>query len=230
MTGWPELQMSVPEYVKPYWNMREKMSSSDGFLFAGEIIVSPQSMIQEMLHIRHEPHMGMEKTKSRARTAIFGPGMSRAIEDTVAKCSTCLHFARSNPKEPMIAHEIPDGPLVKVAMDIMPFKGGDYLVAVDYYSKFSELALLENKTSECVIAHVKSISARHGIPEEIVADNQPFGSYAFRQFAKSWGIKVTTSSTTYAQSNGQAERDVQTIKSLVKKADAEGREPYIAML
>ena len=72
----------------------------------------------------------------------------------------------------------------------LSFKGRDYLVAVDYYSKFPELALLENKTSECVIAHVKSISARHGIPEEIIADNQPFGSHAFRQFAKSWGIKV----------------------------------------
>ena len=63
------------------------------------------------------------------------------------------------------------------------------------------------------------ISARHGIPEEIVADNQPFGSYAFRQFAKSWGINVTTSSPTYAQSHGQAER-----------AAVEGRDPYIAML
>ena len=81
--------------------------------------------------------------------------MSRAIED-----STCLHFARSNQSEPMIAREIPDGQFVKVAMDIMTFKSRDYLVAVDYYSKFPELALLENKTSECVIAHVKSISVR----------------------------------------------------------------------
>ena len=121
---------------------------------------------------------------------------------------------------------------MKVAMDIMSFKGRDYLVAVDDYSKFPELALLENKTSECVIAHVKSISARYGIPEEIVAYNQTFGSYAFRQFAKSWGINVTTSSPTYAQSHGQAaERAaVETIKSLLKKADAEGRDPYIAML
>ena len=160
MNGWPELRRSVPEDVRPYWNMRDEISMSDGLVFAGERIVIPESMRQEMLQILHEPHMGMEITKSRARTAIFWTGMSRAIEDTVAKCSTCLHFARSNHKEQMIAHDIPDGPFVKVAMDIMSFKGRDYLVAVDYYSKFPELALLENKTSECVIAHVKSISAR----------------------------------------------------------------------
>ena len=97
--------------------------------------------------------------------------MSTAIEDTVAKCSTCLYFARSNQNEPMIVHEIPDGPFVDVAMDIMSFKCRDYLVAVDYYSKFPELALLENKISECLIAYVTSISECHGIPEEIVADN-----------------------------------------------------------
>ena len=28
-----------------------------------------------MLHILHEPHMGMEKTKPRARTAIFWQGI-----------------------------------------------------------------------------------------------------------------------------------------------------------
>ena len=43
-------------------------------------------------------------------------------------------------------------------------------------------------------------------------------------------MKVTTSSSTYAQSNGQAERAVHTLKLLLKNADAEGRDPYIAML
>ena len=230
MNGWPESRTAVPEDVRPYWNMRDEMSADDGLVFAGERIVIPESMRSDMLEVLHEPHMGMEKTKSRARSAIFWPGMSKAIEDTVSRCKTCLQFARSNQKEPMIAHKIPDGPFRKVAMDIMSFKGRDYLVVVDYYSKYPELALLENKTSECVISHVKSISARHGIPEEIVADNQPFGSYSFRQFAENWGITVTTSSPTYAQSNGQAERVVQTLKSLLKKADEEGRDPYIAML
>ena len=89
------------------------MSTSDGLLFADERIFTPESMRQEMLQILHEPHIDMEKTKSRARTAIFWPGMYRAIKDTEAKCSTCLHFARSNKNEPMIDHEIPDGPFTE---------------------------------------------------------------------------------------------------------------------
>ena len=33
----------------------------------------------------------------------------------------------------------------------------------------------------------------------------PFGSREFKDFAREWGIKTTTSSPSYAQSNGQAE-------------------------
>ena len=62
--------------------------------------------------------------------------------------------------------------------------------------------------------YTKSICARHGIPEEIVSDNMPFGRREFEDFAYEWGIKTTTSSPTYAQSNGQAERCVQTLKGL----------------
>ena len=58
--------------------------------------------------------------------------------------------------------------------------------------------------------------ARHGIPTEIVSDNMPFNSHEFLTFTKEWGILLTTSSPTYSQSNGQAERfcaDAQTYAS-----------------
>ena len=57
-----------------------------------------------------------------------------------------------------------------------------------------------------------------------------FGSREFKDFAYEWGIKTTTSSPTYAQSNGQAERCVQTLKGLFKKSDEDGRDPYLALL
>lgn len=30
--------------------------------------------------------------------------------------------------------------------------------------------------------------ARHGIPDQVVADNMPFSSKSFRQFARDWGL------------------------------------------
>ncbi len=41
---------------------------------------------------------------------------------------------------------------------------------------------------------------------------------------------METSSPTYAQSNGQAERFVQTVKQMFRKAEAENQDPYIALL
>ena len=82
----------------------------------------------------------------------------------------------------------------------------------------------------CVTLHMKSMFARHGIPGQLVSDNMPFASREFNEFAKEWGIKLTTSSPMYPQSNGQSERAVQTMKDMLKKANAKGRDPNLALL
>ena len=69
-----------------------------------------------------------------------------------------------------------------------------------------------------VIRALKAIFARHGIPEEVRSDNGPqYASAEFTHFAKEWGFKHTTSSPRFPQSNGEAERAVETTKSLLKK-------------
>ena len=98
-------------------------------------------------------------------------------------------------------------------------------MAVDYLSKFPGIALLERKTDACVIMHLKSMLARHGIADHLMSDNMPFASCEFQAFAKEWQVKLTTSSPTYAQSNGQIERFVSVVKQMLRKADEEGRDP-----
>lgn len=230
MKGWPKCRRSIPVSIRAYWNIRDELHVIQGVVMFGNRMVIPSSLRQQMLSLIHESHMGGDKCKARARTIFYWPGMNDNIEEIVSKCQICLKYRPSQAKEPMISHDIPEGRFLKVGLDIMTLKGKDYLVAVDYYSKFPELSLLSDKTAKTVVAHTKSICARHGIPEEIVSDNMPFNSHEFREFAQQWGIKLTTSSPGYAQSNGQAERFVQTLKNLLKKADDNGRDPYIALL
>ena len=203
---------------------------AEGIIFVGERVLIPGTLRQQMLRLIHESHMGAEKCKARARTVMYWPGMSKDIEHEVFKCSVCKKHQKSQQRNPMIPHDIPDGRWQKLAMDIMTYHGRDFQVVVDYYSKYPEISQLPDKTADTIITHTKSICSRHGIAEEIVSDNMPFGSREFNDFAQEWGIKTTTSSPTYAQSNGQAERFVQTLKGLLKKADEEGRDPYIALL
>ena len=107
------------------------------------------------------------------------------------------------------------------------WKKTDYLLVVDYYSQFIEIAKLTSTTAVGVISHLKSIFARHGIPEVVVSDNGPqYSSAVFEEFSKEYEFDHVTSSPKYPQANGEAERAVKTTKQLLEK----NREPYLALL
>lgn len=127
----------------------------------------------------------------------------------------------------MIASELPQLPWQKVAIDLFEMKGQKYLLLVDYFSRFIEVARLTSTTSQAVINHLKSIFGRHGIPETLISDNGPqFSASEFANFASEYGFTHVTSSPLYPQSNGEIERAVATVKSLLQKS----KDPYMAML
>ena len=85
-------------------------------------------------------------------------------------------------------------------------------------SKFFEVCQLQNLTNEEVIMKMKSSFSRFGIPEEIVSDNGlQWTSREFREFAKIYNFRHTTSSPEYPQSDGIAEKTIQTVKKTLKK-------------
>jgi len=71
---------------------------------------------------------------------------------------------------------------------------------------------------------LKSQFAEFGIPDELISDNGPqYSSLALKEFNN---FVHTTFSPKYSQANVGAERAVQTIESLLKKA----QDPYKALL
>lgn len=231
LKGFPADKYQVDAEIRQYFQYNEELSVIDGIIFKADKILIPKSMRKEMLGRIHEGHLGMEKCKNRARVIFFWPGMSSQIEDIVSSCSVCAKHRNKQQKEPMISHEIPDRPWKKVGTDLFAWNDRDYLLIADYHSKFVEYALLPDTKSKTVIKHMKSIFARQGIPEEVVSDNGPqYSSEKFAEFARKWEFKHTTSSPTYPQSNGLAERMVQTLKKLFQKAKDSGEDVYLALL
>ena len=228
--GWPSTRTNIPSAVSHYRKFRDEIYEVDGLLFFGQKLIISQQLRPDILRRIHESHLGMEKCKSRARAVVYWPGMSADIERLVEKCSTCLKHQRSNQKEPLAPHAVPARAWQKLGTDIFEYKSKPYLVIVDYYSKYPEICLLNDKSSQAVITSMKSVFARHGIPDEVVADNMPFSSKECSRFAQEWSFKISTSSPHYPQSNGMSERTIQTIKNLLRKADDEGNDPYIALL
>ena len=100
-------------------------------------------------------------------------------------------------------------------------KGMDYLIVIDYYSRYVEVAAMtKNTKSSEIIRALKSIFAPHGIPEQVRSDNGPqYDSAEFSHFAKQWGFKHVTSSPRFPLPNGEVERGVRTVKNLLQKAE-----------
>lgn len=91
----------------------------------------------------------------------------------VTSCSTCLQFRNKQQKEILIQFDIPSKVWVKVGTDLFNLFKNDYLIIVDYFSKYFEIAQLPDTQSDTIISHRKSIFARHGMPEIVIGHNGP---------------------------------------------------------
>ena len=144
----------------------------------------------------------------------------------VKEWSICAqHFTPR--KEPMIPTELLQFPGQKFGIDLFYLKGSNYLIVVDYFSRYPEVQKLSTTTTASIIDALKSVFSRFGVPETVLSDNGPqFTSQLFTDFADAYSFHHVTSSPRFAQSNGQAERTVQTVKKLL----VEYRDPHMAML
>lgn len=103
------------------------------------------------------------------------------IEVKISNCSVCekervLHL------EPLQPTKMLDYPWIR--MDLFEWKGHQYLLVVDYFSQWIEIAHLTQTTSSAVIEHVKAIFVLQGIPEVVVSDNGAQFNSSLREFLR----------------------------------------------
>ena len=91
----------------------------------------------------------------------------------ISQCDTCLQCQSSNPKEPLISESVPTRPWEVASTDLFTWNGEKYLLVVDSYSHYIEIAKLSNPLSKIVVMHTKSIFASHNIPRIVKSDNGP---------------------------------------------------------
>ena len=226
--GWPDKKKISPN-LRKYFKLKNDLFSIEGMLFVNDKVV-PKVLRPEMLSLIHESHLGIEKCKNRAREIMFWPGLSQDIENTVQKCEICMKFQKSLSNEPLLPHNIPERPFQKIGIDLMLYKGVDYAVIIDYYSKWIEMGKVNSKAVSDIIVVLENVIARFGVPETIVCDNSPFNSLQFNDFAKHWDIQPIFTSPYHAQSNGMVEKAVGIVKTLFKKANEENKKPVVALL
>ena len=73
--GWPNERSQCAVLCKQYWNIRGELCVVDGVLYKGEKVVLPKSLRKAMLQKIHESHLGVVKSKSRAREILYWPNI-----------------------------------------------------------------------------------------------------------------------------------------------------------
>lgn len=132
LNGWPETKEQTPKEIQDYWNFRDEISVINDILLKGQKLIILHTLRKEMLNTIHVGHMGIEKSKIRARDASFWPGMCKDIEELIQSCDVCQELRFSNQKGPMFVSIIPTRAWEVVATDLFHFEEDNYLLVVEY--------------------------------------------------------------------------------------------------
>ena len=116
--GWPNRVTQVVAAIRPFWIHKDLLTVVDGLLLRGHQIVIPKSMRGEILKLAHDGHLGIVKTKKRARQSVWWPQMNSQLELIVSNCTTCARYASEQRKEPLCSTPMPGRPWEKLGADL----------------------------------------------------------------------------------------------------------------
>uniref|UniRef100_A0A8R1IV69 Reverse transcriptase n=1 Tax=Caenorhabditis japonica TaxID=281687 RepID=A0A8R1IV69_CAEJA len=134
-------------------------------------------------------------------------------------CTDCQAAAKNPVKTTLEPWPATSSPFERVHIDYAgPINDTYYLVVIDAYSKWPEILPTKSITTTATITLLNPIFARYGNPRTLVSDNgTQFTSSEFTKFCTSRGIRHLRSPPFHPQSNGQAERFVDTFKRALRK-------------
>lgn len=205
--GWPRYASKVPSSIMPYYAVKDSLSTCRNLLLYGDRIAIPKCMRAEIGERLHDGHMGIVKCRERAKQSVWWPGIGKALQKWIEHCKQCQVTKPAQNREPLMPTPLPDRPWSRVAADICEVDKINYLVVVDYFSRYIDLVYLPDMTSATVRSRLSAIFARWGCPTTLVTDNGPqFCGHQFQQFAKEYDFHHVTTSPHFPQANGAAER------------------------
>ncbi|CAH8624674.1 unnamed protein product [Dicrocoelium dendriticum] len=221
-TSWPRSCSSAE--MQQFYQRRHSLSIVDDCIMFSDRVVIPQALQQRVLRQFHAGHPGLNRMKALARSYVYWPFMDRQLEQLAKSCGNCATASRAPPKTELRSWPKPTKPWSRVHVDFAgPINGQNFLIVVDAYSKWPEVFLMRSTKTSATVSRLRQIFSRFGCPETLVTDNgAQFTSATFMEFCQRCAIKHLRSPPFHPQSNGQAERFVDTFKRALLKSRREG--------
>ena len=211
LKGW--MNTNDPKFL-PYQNRKNELSVQSGCILWGSRVVVPKQGQKKTLELLHEGHLGISRMKAKAR------GIDHDVEKIVKGCAECQHIRHSEIPVPHTPWEPSRERWRRIHIDYAgPFRGKMFLLVVDSYSKWLDVAIVNSANTTSTVERLRNIFATHGLPDTLVSDNgSVFTCEEFQLlFLKRNGIRHIKTVPYHPASNGQVERTVQTFKEFMKK-------------
>ena len=199
----------------------------EGRLCVPDIAGLRRQVMGEAHSARYSIHPGSTKMYHDLRCLYWWDGMKKDIAEFVAQCPNCQQVKIEHQKPGGLLQEI-EIPTWKWEMINMDFITGlprtqrkydSIWVIVDRLTKSAHFLPVRTTYSaeDYARLYVREIVRLHGVPTSIISDRgAQFTANFWRSFQKGLGTQVNLSTTFHPQTDGQAERTIQTLEDMLR--------------
>ena len=192
------------------------------------------ALIDELLQIYHDDpyagHLGQEKTLDLIERKFHWDGLRDDVKSHVTRCPECQYntVPRRRPYGQLSSLPVPEGPWQSVSLDFLTGvppcgrQGNAYdaiLVLVDRYTKAAKYipTTKKLKADELADLFMQQVVYHVGAPRSLVSDRDSlFTSDFWREFCSCLRIKQRMSTAFHPQTDGQTERQNQTLEAYLR--------------
>ena len=143
--GWPRKQL-IPLNLTPYWKARNSLTICNDLLVYNSCIVLLRSMQRETLQKIHSGHLGIEKSRNVLQHRY---GSQEWCTRSLNLCRIAEYVPKESRQgeEPLMTSELPKYPWQVMGTDLFELNKANYLLVVDYFSRYPEVLQLMSTTS-----------------------------------------------------------------------------------
>ena len=153
---WPS---RIDNTLTPYYNRKNDLAVVDGCLTWGRRVIIPKAFRKQLLEELHSNHLGMSKMKSLARSYLWWPQLNTEIEALARNCQQCCAVGPNPPAAPAHPWLVPQTPWERLHIDHAQWKKWLLLVAVDAFSKWPEVFVVNSTSASQTTDKLRTIFA-----------------------------------------------------------------------
>ncbi|KAI7954398.1 hypothetical protein MJO28_004798 [Puccinia striiformis f. sp. tritici] len=233
----PELIASLPKKLVQHYQLG-KFSLLDGLLYfrhthSSVIVLNDKKHILSILSECHDgitsAHLSEERTLEKVKQTAWWIDWKKQVHQYCSTCDICQKTNKQTGKRYGLLQKIsePKNRWEVINMDFVTGlpPGGSYsynsvLVVVDRYSKRARFLPnhKDDTAMEVALLFWNRIMAEVGIPKIIISDRDPkFTSEFWRNLHDMLGTKLAFSTAYHPQTDGLAERMIQTLEDMLRR-------------